>query len=198
MNVIQALPSPMTTLTQLDEWIKHADTHRLPDERIPSALTSGQTGMDFNWPRAMVGDTTVQMLNEKKLRLTSQCIQLAGCMTKDQFQAFMQGGRPSFAYLYRTVFDVASQYSSVSEYENRKSRWDKDALVANISILENWLLPRVLPEQELTICGRQENQLQRVANTIAENKARLSALQPWNWLKWAAVLVILVVLYQFV
>jgi hypothetical protein len=139
--IIQALPSPMTTLTQQDKWIRHADTHHLPVEVIPPALGPEQTGMDFNWPPDMVGKATLQMLHEKELRLTSQCIQLAGCMTNDQFQTLMQGGRPSFAYLLRTVFDVASQLSSVRDYEDRKSRWGEEACVTNINILEQWLLP---------------------------------------------------------
>ena len=85
------------------KWLIHADTHALPHEDLPLPLPAGKTGADYGWPDKMMGAATFQMLADKRITKTSQLIQLAGCMTEDQFQAHFDGDRPCWAYLRRAA-----------------------------------------------------------------------------------------------
>ena len=162
-----------TTTTQLDRWLIHGDTHALPQEDIPHGIVSPHSGASYGWPAQMLGDETSKMLHGQQITKTSQCIQLAVCMTPEQFKALMGGGRPNGQYLIRTVESVPANNE---EYQQRKRRWDADQCVINNRILEEWLLPSLGPGDTVHVGGRPRNQMQLVREAIAENKARLAAL----------------------
>ena len=157
--------------TLKDKWIIHADTHDLPLESIPTGLRTGQSGASFGWPDKMVGDETLEKLHGQQITRTSQCIQLANCMTEDQFQEVCGGGRPSWAYLVRCMRKENQQ--NIREYRSRQRCWEADQCIINNRILTEWLLPRLSPADVIRVKGREESQLKVVKAAIAENDARL-------------------------
>ena len=175
--------------TLKDKWIIHADTHDLPLESIPTGLRTGQSGASFGWPDMMVGDETLEKLHGQQITRTSQCIQLANCMTEDQFQEMMGGSRPSWAYLVRcmenekNIEDYRSRHSpqpvagkpaaAVGMCASSTTGWDADQCIINNRILTEWLLPRLSPADVIRVKGREESQLKVVKAAIAENDARL-------------------------
>ena len=142
----------------------HADTHNLPQEALPRQLPPGTTGASFGWPDQMCGDETFAMLFDRGITKTSQCIQLALCMQEKQFQAFMGGGRPSWAYLRR----VMTHQANIEQYETRKSAWEADHVIINNRILQEWLLPQVGPADVLPVFSQQVV----IHKEVAENNAR--------------------------
>jgi hypothetical protein len=161
--------STSTTQTLKDKWIIHADTHGLPLESIPTGLRTGQSGASFGWPNMMVGDETLEKLHGKRITRTSMCIQLANCMTEDQFQEMMGGSRPSWAYLVRCM----ENQKNIEDYRSRHSCWDADQCIINNRILTEWLLPQLSPADVIHVNGREVSQLTVVKAAIAENDARL-------------------------
>ena len=157
--------------TLKDKWIIHADTHDLPLESIPTGLRTGQSGASFGWPDKMVGDETLEKLHGKRITRTSMCIQLANCMTEDQFQEMMGGSRPSWAYLVRCV--RKENQENIRDYRSRHSCWDADQCIINNRILTEWLLPQLSPADVIHVNGREVSQLTVVKAAIAENDARL-------------------------
>ena len=127
-----------------------------------------------------MGDHTLAMLHGQHITRTSQCIQLALCMTEDQFKAIMQGGRPSWAYLIRCVempvVPGSQQAINVPEYQRRLRCWERDQCIVNNRILEEWLLPQVDPTFAILVAGVPTQQLHVVKAAIAENNARLRSL----------------------
>ena len=160
-----------TSQTLKDKWIIHADTHDLPLESIPTGLRTGQSGASFGWPNMMVGDETLEKLHGQQITRTSQCIQLANCMTEDQFQEVCGGGRPSWAYLVRCMRKENQQ--NIREYRSRQRCWEADQCIINNRILTEWLLPQVRPWDVIFVNGREVRQLTVVTAAIAENDARL-------------------------
>ena len=161
--------STSTTQTLKDKWIIHADTHGLPLESIPTELRTGQSGASFGWPNMMVGDETLGKLHGKQITRTSQCIQLANCMTEVQFQEVCGGGRPSWAYLVRCM----ENQKNIEDYRSRYSCWEAEPCIINNRILTEWLLPQVRPWDVIFVNGRKVRQLDVVNAAIAENNARL-------------------------
>ena len=105
-------------------------------------------------------------------------------MTEAQFQAYVGGNRPCWAYLISLVDLRPENYSS---YERRKGRWLGDQCVVNSRILDGWLRgrgcegdpppgPRLHPGNVVVRGGMDLNQLQLVEDTIAENDRRNAAL----------------------
>jgi hypothetical protein len=155
-----------------DSWIDDADTHDLPRESIPKSLRTGQSGASFGWPNKMMGDTTFEKLHGQEITRTSQCIQLANCMTEAQFQEVC-GGRPSWAYLVRCM--RKENQTQIKDYNSRLRCWEADQCIINNRILEA-LLPQVHPADVIFVNGRKVRQLGVVNAAIAVNEARLKEL----------------------
>ena len=164
----------------LRQWLLWADTHDLPQEEIPQKLRAGETGETYGWPPRMMGDATLAMLHGQHITRTSQCIQLALCMTKEQYEAFMQGARPSWEWAHlcvqMPVVPRTQQAINVPEYQRRLRCWERDQCIANNRILEEWLLPQVDPTFAILVAGVPTQQLHVVKAAIAENNARLQSL----------------------
>ena len=158
-----------TSQTLLDKWLHHADNYDLPFENIPVKLRAGESGASYGWPQLMMGDSTLTMLHGQQITKTSQCIQLAGCMTEEQFRQVCGGGRPSWGYLKRCV---ESNSKNMQDYLSRKRFWEADQCIINTRILTN--LKRQLNGSEVVcIGGHNLRQLDVVNAAIADNEARL-------------------------
>jgi hypothetical protein len=153
--------------TLLDKWLHRADNYDLPLERIPVKLRAGESGASYGWPKYMMGNTTLTKLHNQQVTTTSQCIQLAGCMTQKQFEK-MFGERPSWGYLTRLM----ESQGNIQDYLSRKSVWDADQCIINTRILKE-LLPHVNRSDVVSIGGHSVRQLDVIKTAIAENEARL-------------------------
>ena len=158
--------------TLKDEWVLHATTHDLPNERIPQIFRRGESGETLGFPRRMVGDSALAMLHARRITRLSQLIQLARRMNEKQFQAIF-GGRPSWAYLTRIV---EANPTKLQEYVTRKRFWTASECRANINILRQELLPLVRAGDVLLVDGREVNQRDWVNRAITENQAHLDLL----------------------
>jgi hypothetical protein len=156
----------MSTSAYINEWLRSA-TNELPLERIPVKLRAGESGASYGWPKYMMGNTTLTKLHNQQVTTTSQCIQLAGCMTQKQFEK-MFGERPSWGYLTRLM----ESQGNIQDYLSRKSVWDADQCIINTRILKE-LLPHVNRSDVVSIGGHSVRQLDVIKTAIAENEARL-------------------------
>ena len=163
-----------------ENWRRQGCAGPLPQEDLPLHLRhGGETGAHYGWPDLMMDTDTLQMLADRQITRTSQLIQLAECMTEAQFQAYVGGNRPCWAYLISLV-DLTPE--NCSEYEARKRRWLEDHCVVNARILDGWRRGkckglrckelRLRPGDVVSRGGRDLNQLQLVKDSIAENDRR--------------------------
>ena len=156
----------MSTSAYIDEWLRSAK-NQLPHEKIPVKLRAGESGASHGWPKHMMGDTTLTKLHNQQVTTTSQCIQLAGCMTQKQFEKVF-GERPNWGYLTRLM----ESQGNIQDYLSRKRVWDADQCIINTRILKE-LLPHVNRSDVVSIGGHTVRQLDVIRTAIAENEARL-------------------------
>jgi hypothetical protein len=170
----------------MGNWTRQGSAGTLPQEDLPVHLLPGETGAHYDWPHLMMDTDTLQRLARLQITRTSQLIQLASCMTKAQFRAYVGGNQPNWAYLISLV-DLRPE--NIAEYERRKRRWLGDHCIVNSRILDGWLRgrgfegdpplgdrDRLDPRHTVPRGGRDLNQLQLVEDTIAENNRRNAAL----------------------
>ena len=156
----------MSTSAYIDEWLRSAEKE-LPLEKIPVKLRAGESGASHGWPKHMMGDATLTKLHNQQVTTTSQCIQLAGCMTQKQFEKVF-GERPDWGYLTRLM----ESQGNIQDYLSRKRVWDADQCTINTKILKE-LLPHVNLSDVVSIGGHSVRQLDVIRTAIAENEARL-------------------------
>jgi hypothetical protein len=75
----------------------------LPEEDLPAV---GAAGGPSGWPEFMLSRHTVTKMRDEGITRTSQILQLADCMTEDQFRGFIEGletPRDEFHQLFHGV-----------------------------------------------------------------------------------------------
>ena len=159
----------MSTSAYIDEWLYRAK-YGLPIEKIPVKLRAGESGASHGWPKHMMGDATLTKLHNQQVTTTSQCIQLAGCMTQTQFEEVF-GERPNWG-IWGYLTRLMESQGNIQEYLSRKRVWDADQCIINTRILKE-LLPHVNRSDVVSIGGHSVRQLDVIRTAIAENEARL-------------------------
>ena len=105
-------------------WAVFADNQRLPEENIPKALSAGESGGSFGWPKGMMGELSLERLHAQGITKASQLIQKAVDMDHASFCAEFKRVWPTrFAgvhlYLNRAVLCNAE---NLAEFRLRGGR----------------------------------------------------------------------------
>jgi hypothetical protein len=167
------------------ETIDHGGEARdLPEENLPEKRTGEppESGTSKGWPSRMLKPATVAAMHNEGITKTSQILQLADCMTEDQFRGFIEGHKNPIDEYHQLNHSVLITWlereDTLDEYQRRTPggagcTWRGQHCHANNSILR----PYLTSSQE---CWDGEPQGQKIARAIEANTTQYAAWRREN------------------
>lgn len=114
-----------------DSFCVFIDTHDLPVEIMPLRFAPGESGGNFQWPSGMMGQATLDKFHSKGISKMSQILQIADCMTEEQYRADF-GSNPKTWVMRRWL----ERPKIVEQFETRVCRWTKIDTGINLVFLK--------------------------------------------------------------
>jgi hypothetical protein len=158
----------------------HAGEERpLPQEDLPAV---GATGGPAGWPEMMLSRSTVTNMRDEGITRTSQILQLADCMTEDQFRGFIEGLEnpiDEFHQLYHGVLVTWLERKDTGVVYRRrapggdKCEWNGQNCHANNSLLRPHL-------RSAELCWDGQPQGPKIAKALQANNDRYAVWRAMN------------------